>query len=85
MEKVRGDIILRGRNYGDRIKLAGNGFTSSVKKLLNEKIRADIRPFIHFLADSVGVIYIEGIGTAERVKTDCNTSKSLYLTIKDVI
>ena len=85
LEKVRGDIILRGRNYGDRIKLAGNGFTSSVKKLLNEKIRADIRPFIHFLADSVGVIYIEGIGTAERVKTDCNTSKSLYLTIKDVI
>lgn len=85
LDKVCGDIVLRGRNYGDRIKLAGNSFTSSVKKLLNERIRADKRPYIHFLSDSCGVIYIEGIGVAERVKADCNTSMSLYLTIKDVV
>lgn len=81
--KVHGEIILRGRNYGDKIRLAGREHTSSVKKLLGEKVRADIRPYLHFLADSEGLIFIEGIGVAERVKTDENTRKSLYITVKD--
>lgn len=83
-DKVCGDIILRSRNYGDKIRLSGRGFTSSVKKLLNEKIRADLRPYIHFLADDKGIIYIEGIGISDRVKPDGDTKKSLYITIKDV-
>lgn len=84
-EKVCGKIMLRTRNYGDKIQLSGRNFTSSVKKLINEKIRADLRPFLHFLSDDEGVIFIENIGVADRVKPDSNTSKSLYLTIKDVI
>ena len=79
-----GDIVLRNRNYGDRIRLSGRNFTSSVKKLLNENVRADMRPFIHFLADDEGVIFIENIGVADRVKPDGNTKKSLYITVKDV-
>lgn len=84
-DKVCGEIILRGRNYGDKIQLAGRNFTSSVKKLLNEKIRADVRPYIHFLADDKGVIYIENIGIADRVKPDKCTVRSLYITLKDVV
>ncbi len=80
-DKVCGDIVLRNRNYGDRIQLAGRNFTSSVKKLLNENVRADMRPFIHFLADDEGVIFIENIGVADRVKPDSNTKKSLYITV----
>lgn len=83
-DKVCGDIVLRSRRNGDRIQLAGRNFTSSVKKLLNEKIRPDIRPYIHFLADDTGVIFIENIGVADRVKPDGNTRKSLYITVKDV-
>lgn len=80
-DKVCGDIVLRSRRNGDRIQLAGRSFTSSVKKLLNEKIRPDIRPYIHFLADDTGVIFIENIGVADRVKPDVNTRKSLYITV----
>lgn len=80
-DKVCGDIVLRSRRNGDRIQLAGRSFTSSVKKLLNEKIRPDIRPYIHFLADDTGVIFIENIGVADRVKPDGNTRKSLYITV----
>lgn len=83
-DKVCGEIILRSRSYGDRIQLAGRNFTSSVKKLLNEKIRADVRPYIHFLADDMGVIYIEGIGCADRVKLSGETKNSLHISIKDV-
>lgn len=83
-DKICGEIVLRSRNYGDRIQLAGRTFTSSVKKLLNEKIRADVRPYIHFLADDIGVIYIEGIGCADRVKLSEETKNSLHITIKDV-
>ncbi len=80
-DKVCGDIVLRSRRNGDRIQLAGRSFTSSVKKLLNEKIRPDIRPYIHFLADDTGVIFIENIGVVDRVKPDVNTRKSLYITV----
>lgn len=83
IDKVCGKIILRNRNYGDKIRLSGRNFTSSVKKILNEKIRADLRPYVHFLADDEGVIYIEGIGVAERVKTDENTVKSLYINVTE--
>lgn len=83
-DKVCGSIVLRSRNYGDKIQLAGRNFTSSVKKLLNERIRADFRPYIHFLADDMGVIFVENIGIADRVRPDGNTKKSLYITVKDV-
>lgn len=83
-EKVCGEIMLHKRKNGDKIRLAGRNFTSSVKKLLNENIRADMRPYIHFLSDDKGLIFIEGIGIADRVKTDVNTKKSLCITIKDV-
>lgn len=83
-DKVCGKIILRNRRQGDKIRLAGRNFTSSVKKLLQEKIRTDARPYIHFLADDEGVIFVERIGPAERVRTDDSTRKSLHIRIKDV-
>ncbi len=81
IDKVCGTVILRSRNYGDKIRLSGRNCTSSVKKLINENIRADLKPYLHFLADDEGLIYIEGIGVAERVKTDENTVKSLHINV----
>ncbi|MCM1473881.1 MAG: tRNA lysidine(34) synthetase TilS, partial [Muribaculaceae bacterium] len=37
-DKIIGRVILRNRRFGDRIQLQGRNFTSSVKKLSNEKI-----------------------------------------------
>lgn len=80
-DKIKGELILRGRRNGDRIQLAGRDFTSSVKKLLNEKVRADLRPFTHFLSDDEGLVYIENIGVADRVKTSENTVRSIYIKV----
>lgn len=82
MDKVSGKIILRNRRFGDKIRLSGRGFTSSVKKLLNEKVSCEQRPFIHFLADDLGLIFMEDFGVADRVKTDENSENILSVNIE---
>ena len=74
--KIKGDIVIRNRRAGDRIKLRGRGFTSEVKKLLQSRFSTDERGRAVILADSEGVIFVEGFGFAERVAAD-GTSKTL--------
>lgn len=81
-DKVKGGLTLRNRRNGDKIRLAGKNFTSSVKKLINERIEPDKRPFLHFIDDECGTLFAEKIGVAERVKVDKNTSKILKIMIR---
>lgn len=85
LDKICGTIILRNRRYGDKIKLSGRSFTSSVKKLLNENIPSEERPFIHFLSDDMGLIYVENIGVADRVKVTGESIRILSVKTEDVI
>lgn len=85
LDKICGTIILRNRRYGDKIKLSGRNFTSSVKKLLNENIPSEKRPFIHFLSDDIGLIYVENIGVADRVKVTGESIRILSVKTEDVI
>ena len=85
LDKVCGTIILRNRRYGDKIKLSGRDFTSSVKKLLNENIPSEKRPFIHYLSDDMGLIYVENIGVADRVKVTGESNRILSVKTEDVI
>lgn len=85
LDKVQGNIILRNRRYGDKIKLSGNNFTSSVKKLLNEKVSPDKRSFIHFLQDDNGLIFMENFGVSERVKADKNSVNTIEIIIQRML
>lgn len=80
-DKIRGRIIVRSRKFGDKIQLKGRNFTSSIKKLINERIETSLRPTLHFLEDEDGTIFAECIGIAERVAPDENTSKFLRISI----
>lgn len=80
-DKIKGEAVVRSRKYGDRIKLSGRNFTSSVKKLINEKVPTDIRPTLHFIEDEEGTIMAEGIGTAQRAIPDENSRKILKITV----
>ncbi|NLP26881.1 MAG: tRNA lysidine(34) synthetase TilS [Clostridiales bacterium] len=82
-DKIIGVLILRNRRNGDKIKLAGNNFTSSVKKLFNRHIPSDIRDEICFLSDDVGIVLIEGIGIDDRVKPDLNSRNILEIHIQN--
>lgn len=78
-DKIAGTAVIRNRRCGDRIKLYGKTFTSSVKKLLNESVKVSERDNILFIADDLGPIYIEGIGIASR--TAVTSSSSFFLDI----
>ncbi|MCD7810691.1 MAG: tRNA lysidine(34) synthetase TilS [Ruminococcus sp.] len=81
-DKIKGKVFIRNRRFGDRITLQGRSFTSSVKKLINEKIPPDFRSELHFLEDSGGTIFAEGIGIADRIAPDENTMNYLKITVR---
>lgn len=81
-DKIIGRVIIRNRRFGDRIQLQGRNFTSSVKKLINEKIPAGERDTLHFLEDEKGTVFAEKIGIAQRVVPDSNTVKFLKISVR---
>lgn len=82
-DKIIGRVILRNRRFGDRIRLDGKNFTSSIKKLINEKIPSEQRAELHFLEDENGTIFAEKLGIAERVAPDNKTVRFLKVSIKN--
>lgn len=80
-DKLKGIPVIRSRMPGDRIKLKGNSFTSSVKKLLNSRTNAAERADICFIADDEGPVFIEKIGISDRVRITDDTKKILEITI----
>ncbi|MBQ8296872.1 MAG: tRNA lysidine(34) synthetase TilS [Ruminococcus sp.] len=82
-DKIKGRAFLRNRRFGDKIKLSGRSFTSSVKKLINEKIPPELRDELHFIEDEYGTIFAEMLGIADRVAPDENTVNYLKITVTD--
>lgn len=80
-DKIKGTMILRNRRNGDKIRLAGRNFTSSVKKLINAQVEPDEKPFLHFIEDQNGIVFAEKIGIADRVKPCKNTVNILKIEI----
>lgn len=80
-DKIVGVAVFRRRVAGDTIALAGRGFTSRVKKLLQEHVPHRQRPFVHYLADADGLIWVQDIGIAARVAPDAHTKICLKLTV----
>ncbi len=79
-DKIKGSVFVRNRRSGDKIKLSGRDFTSSVKTLFNAAVPMQERSKVLFLCDSEGIIFIEGFGCAGRVK--CTDSTKNILEIK---
>lgn len=80
-DKIKGEIFIRNRQNGDKIRLAGRQHTSAVKKLFNSEIPLELRNKIVMLADSDGLIWVEGFGAAERVKADFSSKRLLICEI----
>lgn len=80
-DKLCGNVTLRNRRNGDRIAIAGRGFTSKLKTLFNEKIPLEERDKTAILCDDNGIIYVEHFGVDERVKVDEETLRILIIKI----
>ena len=79
--KIKGDIVIRNKRAGDRIRLKGRSFTSEVKKLLQSSLPPGERGRAVILADDEGVIFVEGFGFAERCAADKSAKTLLFCKI----
>lgn len=80
-DKIVGNITIRARQAGDRIKPAGRNVSKTLKKLFNESAYPiEKRDKKIVVCDDFGIIGVVGLCADERVKVDCNTAK--ILTIK---
>lgn len=80
-DKIVGNIIIRAKQAGDRIKPAGRNVSKTLKKLFNESAYPiEKRDKKIVVCDDFGIVGVIGLCVDERVKVDCNTAK--ILTIK---
>lgn len=80
-DKIVGNITIRARQAGDRIKPAGRNVSKTLKKLFNESAYPiEKRDKNIVVCDDFGIVGVIGLCADERVKVDCNTAK--ILTIK---
>lgn len=80
-DKIVGNIIIRAKQAGDRIKPAGRNVSKTLKKLFNESAYPiEKRNKKIVVCDDFGIVGVIGLCADERVKVDFNTAK--ILTIK---
>lgn len=80
-DKIVGNITIRARQAGDKIKPAGRNVSKTLKKLFNESAYpVEKRDENIVVCDDFGIVGVIGLCADERVKVDCNTAK--ILTIK---
>ena len=80
-DKIKGKLFVRNRKSGDKVKFYGQDHTKNLKKLFCEKIPLKDRMKTIILADDEGIVFVEGFGAAERVKTDEKTENKAVLVI----
>ena len=80
-DKIQGELFLRNRRDGDSYRRSNRNFTSSLKKLMQEKYPAEERDLIPVIADSEGIIWTEGFGIADRVRISENTLRYCEISV----
>lgn len=84
-DKIVGDLKIRTREPGDKIRLAGRNCTKTLKKLYNENsVSSPDRDVLPVISDGSGVVWVCGIGVSARVAADEN-SKFVYRISYEII
>lgn len=81
-DKIKGNIVLRNRKSGDKVKLLGREHTTLLKKAYSSKLKPGERMKNVILCDSEGIIFVENFSVADRVKVDENTKNKAVIIIK---
>ena len=76
---IKGYVMLHGRKPALHMRPAERKHSVSVKKWLNAEVSPAKRQYIHYLSDSEGLIWAEGLGAAERVRVTNATQRMLVL------
>ncbi len=82
-DKIKGDLIVRSRLEGDRMKPMGLGGTKKLKDILIDlKIPREKRNSIAILSDDKGILWLMGHRISEDYKIDENTKRVIRISCK---
>ena len=79
-DKITGDILLRARQPGDRIRPAGRGCSKDLRRAFSELALLD-RERLCVLADQEGILCAEGVGIDQRVSPDEGSGRLLRIAL----
>lgn len=84
-DKIVGKSVLRTRRSGDSIRLRNRGCTKTLKKLYTEyRVPIKVRDTLPVIADDNGVIWVYGIGVAERCAVKETAKRIIKIEAKEV-
>lgn len=78
-DKINGKLFFSSIREGDKLRLRGRGVTKQLRRIFNEMhIEPELRRSVPVLRDDEGVLWVCGVGVAERAAVD-ELSDSLLL------
>lgn len=82
-DTITGVLVARNRREGDKITLAGRNVSKSLKKLFVEmKIPAQYRDDVTVLEADGEIVFVEGVGAAEKFKLTENTETAAIIELE---
>ncbi|MCT4508979.1 MAG: tRNA lysidine(34) synthetase TilS [Tepidibacter sp.] len=82
-DKIKGNLSIRNRRNGDKIKLLGLGGSKKIKDLfIDLKIPKEERDLIPILSDENGIMWVIGHRMSEDYKIESNTRNVLRISFK---
>lgn len=82
-DKIGHNVVVRQRKDGDKVRLASNKMTKTLKKLFNEReIPVSQRDKILVVCDEDGIVWVEDFGVAQRCAIDEKTKNIGTLEVK---
>ncbi len=81
-DRLEGSLTVRSYQGSEKIKLMGNGFTSTVKKLLAE-VPAENRKMVPVISDNMGAVFVKDYGVSERVSCGEHTTSALKINVRE--
>ncbi len=83
-DKIIGQLVVRTRQIGDSVRLKNKNCTKTLKKLYTEyRIPLEKRECNPVIADDVGVVWINGIGVADRCAADISSKRILKIDVTE--
>ncbi len=84
-DKIKGKLFFTSIREGDKVCLRGRGVTKQLRRIFNEKhVQPELRRSIPVLRDDEGIVWVYGVGVAQRVAVDADTCRMLLLTSEEV-
>lgn len=83
-DKIIGQLVVRTRQIGDSVRLKNKNCTKTLKKLYTEyRIPLEKRECNPVIADDAGVVWINGIGVADRCAADISSRRVVKIHVKE--